>query len=192
MGLLAIAGFMLCSFLPIYLRDFATGKEQEIASYATGKHFEARLAHVLGAIFAPINIVMGLVILRIPDAHVCGRGGGAGAGGLAHAHRFHCRGIARPAACAGSPGRGRHRTQRRLVRRVDAGRSGGGVAMTLPTAQRFPRAGFWALHALVIPAVFGAGIAVGIFHTTGHGGHDGHEVHGEARRHSPTAQSATR
>ncbi len=52
--------------------------------------------------------------------------------------------------------------------------------MTLPTALRFPRAGFWALHALVIPGVFGAGIALGIFHANGHGGRDGHAAHGEA------------
>ena len=52
--------------------------------------------------------------------------------------------------------------------------------MTLPSALRFPRAGFWALHALVIPGVFGAGIALGIFHATGHGGRDGHAAHGEA------------
>ena len=49
--------------------------------------------------------------------------------------------------------------------------------MTLPSALRFPRAGFWALHALLIPGVFGAGVALGIFHATGHGGHG---AHGEA------------
>ena len=64
---------MLYGFLLIYLRDFAPGKEEWIASYSTGKHFEARLAHVHGALFALINIVMGLVIPRIPDARARGR-----------------------------------------------------------------------------------------------------------------------
>ena len=72
-GLLAIAGFMLYGFLLIYLRDFAPGKEEWIASYSTGKHFEARLAHVHGALFALINIVIGLVIPRIPDERARGR-----------------------------------------------------------------------------------------------------------------------
>lgn len=49
--------------------------------------------------------------------------------------------------------------------------------MTLPAVLRFPRAGFWALHALLVPAVFGAGIALGIFHATGHGGGGGHDAH---------------
>lgn len=72
-GLLVMAGFMAYGFLLIYLRDFAPGKEEWIASYSTGKHFEARLAHVHGALFALINIVMGLVIPRIPDARARGR-----------------------------------------------------------------------------------------------------------------------
>lgn len=64
-GLFAIAGFMLYGFLLIYLRDFAPGKEEWIASYGLGKHFEARLAHVHGALFALINIVLGVVIPRL-------------------------------------------------------------------------------------------------------------------------------
>lgn len=48
--------------------------------------------------------------------------------------------------------------------------------MTLPPALRFPRPGFWALHLLLIPTVFGGGVALGIFHATGHGAdpHAGH------------------
>lgn len=52
--------------------------------------------------------------------------------------------------------------------------------MNLPPALRFPRAGFWALHALVIPTVFAAGVGLGIFHATGHGGHDSHSGHASA------------
>ncbi len=65
-GLLFLAGFMLYGFFLIYLRDFAPGKEQWIADYAVGKHFESRLAHVHGALFALINIVVGLVLMRLP------------------------------------------------------------------------------------------------------------------------------
>lgn len=45
--------------------------------------------------------------------------------------------------------------------------------MKLPPSLRFPKPGFWLLHALLIPGVFGGGVALGIFHATGHGeGHD--------------------
>lgn len=67
-GLLAIAGFMIYGFVLIYLRDFAPGKEEWIASYGLGKHFESRLAHVHGALFALINIVLGVVVPRLPGA----------------------------------------------------------------------------------------------------------------------------
>lgn len=49
--------------------------------------------------------------------------------------------------------------------------------MNLPPVLRFPRPGFWALHTLVIPAVFAAGVGLGIFHATGHGGRDAHAGH---------------
>ncbi len=67
-GFLFLALFMLYGFLLIFLRDFAPGKEQWIADYAIGKHFESRLAHVHGNLFALINIVVGLVLLRLPLA----------------------------------------------------------------------------------------------------------------------------
>ena len=63
-GFLAL--FMLYGFVLIFLRDFAPGKEQWIADYAVGKHFESRLAHVHGNLFALINIAVGLALLRIP------------------------------------------------------------------------------------------------------------------------------
>lgn len=69
-GFLFLAGFMMYGFVLIYLRDFAPGKEQWIADYAIGKHFESRLAHVHGNLFAFINIVVGYLLLRLPvDAH---------------------------------------------------------------------------------------------------------------------------
>lgn len=50
--------------------------------------------------------------------------------------------------------------------------------MKLPPNFRFPRPGFWGLHVVVIPSVFVGGIALGIFHATGHGGHEpGHADH---------------
>lgn len=65
-GLLSLAGFMLYGFVLIYLRDFAPGKEAWIASYSTGKHFEARLAHVHGNLFAVLNVMVGYLLLRLP------------------------------------------------------------------------------------------------------------------------------
>lgn len=65
-GFLFLAVFMVYGFVLIFLRDFAPGKEQWIADYAIGKHFESRLAHVHGNLFALINIAVGLVLLRLP------------------------------------------------------------------------------------------------------------------------------
>ena len=65
-GFLLMAGFMIYGFVLIYLRDFAPGKEEWIAQYTTGKHFESRLAHVHGNLFAFLNIVIGYLLLRLP------------------------------------------------------------------------------------------------------------------------------
>lgn len=67
-GLLVMAGFMLYGFLLIYLRDFAPDHVAWAASYSTGKHFEARLAHVHGALFSVLNIALGFVLLRLRTA----------------------------------------------------------------------------------------------------------------------------
>lgn len=64
-GIGFLFGFMLYGFVLVYLRDFAPGKEEWIASYTTGEHFEARLAHVHGNLFAILNIVYGLLLLRL-------------------------------------------------------------------------------------------------------------------------------
>ncbi len=63
-GLMFLAVFMLYGFLLIYLRDFAPGKEQWINEYSTGKHFESRLAHVHGNLFAFLNILIGYLLLK--------------------------------------------------------------------------------------------------------------------------------
>jgi hypothetical protein len=65
-GFLFMAGFMVFGFILIYLRDFAPDKEQWVAQYAIGKHFESRLAHVHGNLFAFLNIVIGFLLLKLP------------------------------------------------------------------------------------------------------------------------------
>ena len=59
--------FMAYGFLLIYLRDFAPGKEEWVNSYSIGKHFETRLAHVHGNLFAFLNILIGYLLLRFGD-----------------------------------------------------------------------------------------------------------------------------
>lgn len=65
-GLFFLAGFMLYGFVLIYLRDFAPGKEEWIAGSLTGKHFESRLAHVHGNLFAFLNVVIGYLLIALP------------------------------------------------------------------------------------------------------------------------------
>lgn len=63
-GFLTMGFFMAYGFLLIYLRDFAPDKEAWVNSYSIGKHFEARLAHVHGNLFAFLNILIGYLLLR--------------------------------------------------------------------------------------------------------------------------------
>ncbi len=72
-GFFFLAGFMIYGFVLIYLRDFAPGKDQWIADYAVGKHFEARLAHVHGNLFAFLNIVIGYLLLKLPVGSLSAR-----------------------------------------------------------------------------------------------------------------------
>ncbi|MBV6452429.1 MAG: hypothetical protein MHPDNHAH_03186 [Anaerolineales bacterium] len=65
-GLWVMAAFMIYGFILIYLRDFAPGKEAWIAAYNTGAHFEARLAHVHGNLFSLLNIVFGVLLMKLP------------------------------------------------------------------------------------------------------------------------------
>ncbi|MFA5669728.1 MAG: hypothetical protein WC967_10805 [Balneolaceae bacterium] len=66
-GFLTMGLFMAYGFLLIYLRDFAPGKEEWINSYSYGKHFETRLAHVHGNLFAFLNILIGYFLLHFRD-----------------------------------------------------------------------------------------------------------------------------
>lgn len=63
-GFLTMSLFMAYGFLLIYLRDFAPGREAWVESYSVGKHFEVRLAHVHGNLFAFLNILIGYLLLR--------------------------------------------------------------------------------------------------------------------------------
>ncbi len=65
-GFFFLGLFMLYGFALVYLRDFAPGKEQWIASYGSGTHFESRLAHAHGNLFALIDIAVGVVLIRLP------------------------------------------------------------------------------------------------------------------------------
>ena len=66
-GFLIMGLFMAYGCLLIYLRDFAPDKEVWVNSYSIGKHFEARLAHVHGNLFAFLNILIGYLLLHFRD-----------------------------------------------------------------------------------------------------------------------------
>lgn len=63
-GFLTMGFFMAYGFFLIYLRDFAPDKEAWVNSYSIGKHFESRLAHVHGNLFAFLNILIGYLLLH--------------------------------------------------------------------------------------------------------------------------------
>lgn len=56
--------FMAYGFVLIYLRDFAPNAEEWANNYSIGKHFESRLAHVHGNLFAFLNILIGYLLMR--------------------------------------------------------------------------------------------------------------------------------
>ena len=62
-GFLTMGLFMAHGFLMIYLRDFAPGKEEWIQQYSFGEHFQSRLAHVHGNLFAFMNIMIGFLLV---------------------------------------------------------------------------------------------------------------------------------
>lgn len=64
-GFWGIGLFMIFGFVLIYLRDFAPDAQEWAANYASGKHFETRLAHVHGALFTFLNIVFGYLLLKL-------------------------------------------------------------------------------------------------------------------------------
>ncbi len=63
-GFLVMGLFMAYGFFLIYLRDFAPNAEEWANNYGIGKHFESRLAHVHGNLFAFLNILIGYLLLR--------------------------------------------------------------------------------------------------------------------------------
>ena len=67
-GFLFMGFFMAYGFLLIYLRDFAPGKIEWIDSYIKGEHFESRLAHVHGNLFAFLNIVIGFLLVQFKSS----------------------------------------------------------------------------------------------------------------------------
>lgn len=66
-GFITMGLFMAYGFLLIYLRDFAPDAKEWAESYSIGKHFEARLAHVHGNLFAFLNILMGYLLMHFKD-----------------------------------------------------------------------------------------------------------------------------
>jgi len=66
-GFLTMGLFMAYGFLLIYLRDFAPDAKAWVDSYSFGKHFESRLAHVHGNLFAFLNIMIGYLLLHFKD-----------------------------------------------------------------------------------------------------------------------------
>lgn len=66
-GFLTMGLFMIYGFVLIYLRDFASAKEEWVNSYSIGKHFESRLAHVHGNLFAFLNILIGYLLLHFKE-----------------------------------------------------------------------------------------------------------------------------
>lgn len=67
-GFLTMGLFMAYGFFLIYLRDFAPDKLEWVNNYSFGKHFETRLAHVHGNLFALLNIVIGYLLLHFKDS----------------------------------------------------------------------------------------------------------------------------
>jgi hypothetical protein len=65
-GFLFLGLFMAIGFFLGYMHDLAPGKEQWLAEYAAGMHFEIRIAHVHGALLGIINVAIGLLLLELP------------------------------------------------------------------------------------------------------------------------------
>jgi len=66
-GFLTMGLFMLYGFFLIYLRDFAPNKSDWVNSYSIGKHFESRLAHVHGNLFAVLNVIIGFLLIQFSN-----------------------------------------------------------------------------------------------------------------------------
>lgn len=66
-GFITMGLFMVYGFILIYLRDFAPNAQEWAESYGIGKHFEARLAHVHGNLFAFLNIMIGYLLIHFKE-----------------------------------------------------------------------------------------------------------------------------
>ncbi len=73
-GLAFLALFSAYGFALIWLRDFAPDKAAWIASYGDGQHFQARLAHVHGNLFALLNILVGWLLMQFHISERATRG----------------------------------------------------------------------------------------------------------------------
>lgn len=65
-GLLAMVLFMLYGFLLVYMRDFSPDREAWIAASNLSPHFESTMAHVHGNLFSLLNVIFGLLLMRLP------------------------------------------------------------------------------------------------------------------------------
>jgi len=65
-GFVFLGLFMAAGVFLGYMHDIAPQKEQWIAQYATGTHFEIRIAHAHGALFGLINVAVGLALFKLP------------------------------------------------------------------------------------------------------------------------------
>ena len=64
-GFISMAIFMFYGFILIYLRDFSPGSVEWIANSLNGPHFESKLAHAHGNLFALLNIVIGYLLMNL-------------------------------------------------------------------------------------------------------------------------------
>ncbi len=65
-GFVFLGLFMAIGFFLGYMHDLAPQRAQWIADFASGPHFEARVAHAHGGLFGLINVAVGLVLLKLP------------------------------------------------------------------------------------------------------------------------------
>ena len=115
-GLWVMAAFMLYGFYLIYARDFAPGKEVWIANDNISPHFESRLAHVHGNLFAFLNIAFGYLLLRLPVGDVQAKWiSGLALTGLLMPIGILDRSLSGLSTLLGSAGRNGHRDCRRLA-----------------------------------------------------------------------------
>jgi hypothetical protein len=72
-GFLFLGLFMAIGFFLGYMHDLSPQKEQWLAQYAAGTHFEVRIAHVHGPLFGLINVALGFMLLKLPIAAASAR-----------------------------------------------------------------------------------------------------------------------